>query len=86
MSLKCPLCGGEFASIEQCRERFDLCMALEYQNPSAYGAVHHLSVVCYMLQHNAYSDEVWLGFRHKSLLIKNALHPRNPEVNGRFLF
>jgi hypothetical protein len=59
MSQKCPLCGGEFSSVEQCRERFDLCMALEYENPAAYGAVHHLSVPCYMLQHNAYSAEVW---------------------------
>jgi hypothetical protein len=38
-------------------------MALEYENPSAYGAVHHLTVACYMLQHNAYSRDVWLEAR-----------------------
>ena len=39
-------------------------MALEYENPGAFGAVHHLTVVCYMLQHNAYSRDVWLEARN----------------------
>ncbi len=38
-------------------------MALEYENPIAWGAVHHLTVTCYMLQHNAYSGDVWLEAR-----------------------
>ncbi len=63
MLQKCPQCGGEFPSEEQCRDRFDLCMAMEFENPTAYGAVHHLTVACYMLQHNAYSRDVWLEVR-----------------------
>ena len=39
-------------------------MALEYENSGAFGAVHHLTVVCYMLQHNAYSRDVWLEARN----------------------
>jgi hypothetical protein len=41
-----------------------LCLAKEFENPTTYGAVHHLTVACYMLQHNEYSREGWLGTRH----------------------
>lgn len=63
MSQKCPRCGAEYPSDEQCRNRFERSMALEYENPAAWGAVHHLTVLCYMLQHNEYSREVWLEAR-----------------------
>jgi len=63
MSQKCPQCGAEFPSGEQCRDRFDLCLAMEFENPVTFGAVHHLTVACYMLQHNAYSRDVWLEAR-----------------------
>jgi hypothetical protein len=38
-------------------------MAMEFENPTTFGAVHHLTVACYMLQHNAYSRNVWLEAR-----------------------
>lgn len=63
MSPPCPLCGAEFPAGEHCRDRFDLCLAKEFENPATYGAVHHLTVACYMLQHNAYSRQGWLGAR-----------------------
>lgn len=63
MSPPCPLCGAELPAGEPCRERFDLCLAKEFENPTTYGAVHHLTVACYMLQHNAYSRRGWLGTR-----------------------
>ncbi len=53
MTNKCPECGAELPPGERCEERFNLCLALEYENPAAYGRVHHLTVACYMLQHNA---------------------------------
>lgn len=87
MSLKCPLCGGEFVSVEQCREWFDLCMALEYENPAAYGAVHHLSVACYMLQHNAYSAEVWLEARNMvARFIRDGMTPVQVRRQNRSRF
>jgi hypothetical protein len=64
MSYTCPLCGGEFPAGETCRERFDACLAREFENPATYGAVHHLSVACYMLQHNAYSRDGWMETRN----------------------
>jgi len=63
MSSKCPKCGAEFPLEEQCRERFERCLAKDYEEPSTYGTVHHLTVACYMLQHNAYSREGWLEAR-----------------------
>ena len=63
MSEKCPECGAVIAPYEKCRDRFDLYLAKEFQDPTAFGAVHHLTVVCYMLQHNGYSREGWLDAR-----------------------
>ena len=36
---------------------------MEFENPATFGAVHHLTVACYMLQHNGYSREGWLEVR-----------------------
>ena len=63
MTNPCPLCRAEYPSGETCQERFDCCLALEFENPGTYGAVHHLTVTCYMLQHNRYSREGWLQSR-----------------------
>lgn len=62
-STLCPDCGSEPAGGETCREVFDRCMALEFENPGTYGAVHHLTVLCYMLQHGGYSRDGWLAAR-----------------------
>jgi len=56
---KCPQCGAENERAGQCRQRFEACLALEFENP-AYGVVHHLTVPSYMLQHNEYSREAWI--------------------------
>jgi hypothetical protein len=64
MSQICPQCGADLPSEETCRHRFDRCMALEFENPTTYGAVHHLTVICYMLQHNGYSRDGWFEARH----------------------
>lgn len=59
MSFTCPQCGAYFPSEETCEDRFNLSQVTELEQP-AYYAVHHLSVPCYMLQHNAYSREGWI--------------------------
>lgn len=63
MSQKCSQCGAEYPSGGACRDRFDLCLVKEFESPTTFGAVHHLTVTCYMLQHNAYSRQVWLEAR-----------------------
>ncbi len=63
MSVKCLQCGAVIPQGGQCRDFFDLCLAYEYENPTTFVAVHHLTVACYMLQHNAYSRNAWLEAR-----------------------
>lgn len=53
----CPGCG---TAELQCEARFHRFLALEYSD-SAYGAVHHLTVATYMLQHSSkLTAEGWL--------------------------
>lgn len=55
----CPQCGAHFLTEETCQDRFTQQQFKEVEQP-AYYAVHHLSVPCFMLQHNAYSHRGWL--------------------------
>jgi hypothetical protein len=53
----CPECG---ASMDACKARFDELLALEFTR-AAYGAVHHLTVAAYLLQHSSnLTPEGWL--------------------------
>jgi hypothetical protein len=84
MPQKCPLCGGEFPADEQCRDRFDLFLAVEFENPTTFGAVHHLTVPCYMLQHNGYSREGWLEARKMvTLFVEEAVTPAEMRKRNR---
>lgn len=65
--LPCPQCGALFPSGETCQDRFEFSQLKEIEQP-AYYAVHHLSVPCFMLQHNVYSHRGWLEVR--ALLVK----------------
>jgi 2'-5' RNA ligase len=49
----CPECGAA-----GCREKFETMLALEFEDPRVFGAVHHVTVICYNLQHpGAFTDE-----------------------------
>jgi hypothetical protein len=53
----CPECG---APENACKSRFDEFLILEFTDPG-YGAVHHLTVAAYMVQHSSkMSKEGWL--------------------------
>ncbi|MGA9190946.1 MAG: DUF5946 family protein [Anaerolineales bacterium] len=62
MKSLCPRCGAQLPDTESCQNRFDLTQTKELGAPEFY-QVHHLSVPCYMLQHNTYSAEGWLAVR-----------------------
>jgi hypothetical protein len=49
--MNCVHCG-----LEDCEARFHECLMLDFSDGN-YGAVHHLVVSTYMLQHNRYTDE-----------------------------
>jgi len=52
---QCPECGAAYENDETCKSVFDSFLALEFTDPG-YGAVHFLTVACYMIQHQRYSD------------------------------
>ena len=62
MPITCPVCGAKLPKDTTCRDLFDLSQLKEIEQPEYY-AVHQLSVLCYMLQHNIYSRSGWLGAR-----------------------
>jgi hypothetical protein len=49
---RCAECGAAQAG-GACIECFHALLAFENENPPAFGAVHHLTVACYYLQHPA---------------------------------
>jgi hypothetical protein len=60
MSTLCSVCGAVLPEGSTCQSIFDEFLNLEFTDP-AYGQVHYLTVTCFMLQHERYSDEalVW---------------------------
>ena len=64
----CPECGAA-----DCQARFDEFLALEFSE-AGYGAVHHLTVAAYMLQHSSrLTREGWLEMRGllREFLVEN---------------
>ncbi|PKO11821.1 MAG: hypothetical protein CVU39_27215 [Chloroflexi bacterium HGW-Chloroflexi-10] len=55
----CAQCGADLPEETSCIDCFNLSQIAELEKPGYY-AVHHLSVPCYMLQHNIYTREGWL--------------------------
>jgi hypothetical protein len=80
MAYVCPQCGAIFSCDEKCEDRFSLILSKEFENPE-YGAVHHLSVPCYHLQHNLYSKEGWLITR--ALVYQFLFNDLTPEMARR---
>jgi len=54
----CATCGAVQLEDKSCESIFGELIALEFENPD-YGRVHFLTVACYMIQHEGYSDEAY---------------------------
>jgi hypothetical protein len=68
--MNCPECG---APDNLCQTRFDEFLVLEFTD-AGYGAVHHLTVAAYMLQHSSkMTREGWLFERNllREFLVEN---------------
>ena len=68
--MSCPECG---APENLCQARFDEFLILEFTD-AGYGAVHHLTVTAYMVQHSSkMTREGWLFERNllREFLIEN---------------
>jgi hypothetical protein len=72
--MNCPECGARQTS---CKSRFDEFLALEFTD-AGYGAVHHLTVTTYMLQHSSkLTREGWL---HERRLLREFLVDNKPPA------
>lgn len=68
--MNCPECG---APENLCKTRFDEFLVLEFTD-AGYGAVHHLTVAAYMLQHSSkLTREGWLHEREllREFIVEN---------------
>ncbi len=72
--MNCPECG---APETLCQTRFDEFLVLEFTD-AGYGAVHHLTVTAYMLQHSSkLTREGWL---HERELLREFLVENKPPA------
>jgi hypothetical protein len=72
--MNCPECGA-FENL--CQTRFDEFLILEFTD-AGYGAVHHLTVSAYMVQHSRkLTREGWL---HKRELLREFLVENKPPA------
>lgn len=72
--MNCPECGAPDGA---CEARFHEFIALEFTDAD-YGAVHHLTVAAYMLQHSSkLTKEGWL---HERDLLKEFLLANKPPA------
>ncbi len=76
--MTCPECGAQDGA---CEARYHECLAREFSQPG-YGAVHHLTVATYMLQHSSkLTKEGWLYERN--LLHEFLIEKKPPELVRR---
>lgn len=76
----CPECGISLHNGKTCQDYFHQMLAWEYERPG-YGALHHLIVLCYHLQHpNLYSPD---GLRGAITLIEDFLERGVSPVDAR---
>ena len=72
--MDCPECG---AADTLCQTHFDECLILEFSD-ATYGAVHHLTVAAYMVQHSSkLTREGWL---HERELLREFLVEDKPPA------
>jgi hypothetical protein len=84
MSTTCQQCGAQWPDSTSCREHFEECLAYEYEHPATFGAVHHLMVACYMLQHNQYSRAGWIEARRLlERFLKHEVTPQEIRAENR---
>jgi hypothetical protein len=83
MSDKCPQCGAI-----GCKEKYGEILALEFEQPMVFGAVHHITVICYNLQHpDTFSDEAlaWMRSQLHDIVEKGLTGPELlKRVRGTF--
>jgi len=75
MSETCSLCGAIWEGDIHCQNAFDEFLALEFSH-AAYVKVHMLTVTCFMIQHQRYSNPA-LAWMQQNLrdVVENGVSP-----------
>lgn len=76
--MRCPECGAVWRDGITCLDHFHQMLAWEFEDHGGAGAVHHLSVLCYNLQHpRVYSPDAlaWA----KALLARYVVDDVTPQ-------
>lgn len=87
---RCDECGALHRGGVTCRACFEALLAFENERPVAFGAVHHLTVACYFLQHprgyNASALQMWRDLLADSLdgrvTAKDLIRRAGRQFNG----
>lgn len=74
MTNVCNNCGARRDESQTCQSIFDGFLAMEFSDP-AYGRVHMLTVACFMIQHNRYSNA---GLAWMTQQLRNTLERGEP--------
>lgn len=89
MAEHCPHCGAVLVNGNSCEDVFNSLLALEFSD-SEYGKVHLLTVACYMIQHQQYSDEglIWIyrqltRFLYESVPVEHIRREARWETDNR---
>lgn len=82
MPYRCPECRATYSTDETCEDRFNAGQAREMTDPASF-AVHHLSVPCFMLQHNRYSRAGWIQVRQMLARFLAGLTPNEARRDRR---
>ena len=81
----CPECQAALHEAETCQEYFHQMLYWENENPD-YGDVHHLTVLCYYLQHPSSYSQEGLAVARQLLFdfLENGLSPAQVRQQNRF--
>lgn len=75
---RCPECHAAWCDRLTCRNHLDQMLAWEFENPASAGLVHHLTVLCYNLQHpSVYSPEALASAQ--TILVQFVVHGVSPQ-------
>jgi hypothetical protein len=71
-----------------CREKFDSMIAFEFEDPVVFDAVHHITVICFNLQHSSmFSDESLSWMRSTArAIVEEGLSPIELRERSRKMF
>lgn len=84
----CPECGSILTDEHTCRDYFNQMLSWDFEDPAGAGKLHHLTVLCYHLQHpSLYSPEALRSAKQflRSIIEKNISAQELLDINRKTL-